>query len=459
MTRGKPLGLIIKFSIPMLIGGVFQQFYNIIDMLIVGKVNGSRDLAAIGATSSATFFILSVTLGVTVAFSIVISQGFGANNMRLVRRTFVSSIYITGGCVVLLALVGILGARPLMLLLHTPDDIIDSAVAYIQICMGGGIGLLVYNGAAAVLRGVGDSRTPLYFLILSSLLNVILDLVFVLNLGMGVKGVAIATIISQCVSAAVCVWYMLRKYAFFRVGGEDLMPHSGTIYTILRIGLSMGLQALFLSVGDMVVSSAVNTFGTDTVAAYATGNRVTQIASLLYFLLAESFAVYVGQNLGAKEVIRIRSGFKSVVAIVVAMSVASGFTVFLCGNSLVRWFISSDDPHLDSIAVIAMDMLRVYGVFYPSLGLILLYNNTLRGMGEVIMPLVSGIMELWGKIGLSFLLAKWYGPFGLWFAVPAGWVFGMLPVMWSYHRGRWVRLVGKIANPESVRYVSDRFLK
>lgn len=459
MTRGKPLGLIVRFSIPMLVGGLFQQFYNIIDMLIVGKVNGSRDLAAIGATSSATFFILSVTLGVTVAFSIVISQSFGANNMRLVRRTFVSSVYITGGCVVLLAMVGVFGARPLMRLLQTPDDIIDSAVLYIQICMGGGVGLLVYNGAAAVLRGVGDSRTPLYFLILSSLLNVVLDLVFVLNLDMGVKGVAIATVISQCISAAICVWYMLRKYAFFRVVGKDLAPHRGNIYTILRIGLSMGLQALFLSVGDMVVSSVVNTYGTDTVAAYATGNRVTQIASLLYFLLAESFAVYVGQNLGARHIDRIRSGFRNVVGIVLAMSVVSGVVVFLCGDILVRWFISGDDPHLDNIAAIAMDMLRVYGAFYPSLGLILLYNNTLRGMGEVIMPLMSGVMELWGKIGLSFLLARWYGPFGLWFAVPAGWVFGVMPVMWSYHKGKWVRLAGKIASPESVRYMSDRFLK
>ena len=459
MTRGKPLGLIIRFSIPMLIGGVFQQFYNIIDMLIVGNVNGSRDLAAIGATSSANFFILSITLGITVAFSVVVAQHFGANNLRMVRKAFVSSIYITAACTVGLALVGIFGARPLMKLLQTPEDIIDSSVIYIQVCMGGGIGLLVYNGASSVLRGIGDSRSPLYFLILSSILNVILDLLFVITFGMGVKGVAIATVISQIISAAVCVWYMLRRYSFFRVRREDFAPSRTTIATILKIGLSMGLQAVFLSIGDMVVTSLVNTYGTNVVAAYATGNRVQQMATLLYFLLSESFAVYAGQNLGAREIGRIRSGFNNVVLIVLGMSILSAVVVFFFGDSLVRWFISDSDPHIGDIVAIALGMLRISSLFYPFLGLILLYNNTLRGMGEVLTPIVSGVMELWGKIGLSILLGAYYGYVGVWFAIPVGWVFGVIPVMWRYHRGGWEKQAGKITNADSVRYMSERFLK
>lgn len=283
MTRGNPLRLIVSFTIPMLLGGVCQQFYNLIDMLIIGNTNGSRDLAAIGATASPLFFILCFAMGLTVAFSIVIAQYFGANNLRLVRRTFVSAIYVTAAATVCLSLVGIFGARPLMRILQTPDDIIDGAVIYIQICVGGGAGLLVYNGAASVLRGVGDSRTPLYFLILSSLLNVLLDLLFVLVFGMGVAGVAIATVIAQTVSAAACVWYTLHRYAFFRIGRADLVPNRKNITDVLRIGISMGLQGLFLSIGDMVVAGMVNSFGTDVVPAYATGNRIQQIATLVFW--------------------------------------------------------------------------------------------------------------------------------------------------------------------------------
>lgn len=459
MTRGNPLHLIVSFTIPMLLGGVCQQFYNLIDMLIIGNANGSRDLAAIGATASPLFFILCFAMGLTVAFSIVIAQHFGANNLRLVRRTFVSAIYVTAAATVCLSLVGIFGARPLMRLLQTPDDIIDGAVIYIQICVGGGAGLLVYNGAAAVLRGVGDSRTPLYFLVLSSLLNVLLDLLFVLVFGMGVAGVAIATVIAQTVSAAACVWYTLHRYAFFRIGRADLVPNRKNITDVLRIGISMGLQGLFLSIGDMVVAGMVNSFGTDVVAAYATGNRIQQIATLVFFTLSEAFAVYVGQNLGAREVGRIRAGFKRVAVIVLALSLVSAALVFVGGDMLVRWFISKDDPHLADILAIACDLIRITACFYPFLGLIYLYNNTLRGMGEVWIPLASGLMELIGKIGLGLYLGWYYGYFALWFAIPIGWVTGMIPSMLRYHMGGWVRHAGRITHVESVRFVSDRYLK
>lgn len=459
MTRGEPLRLIVRFTIPMLVGGVFQQFYNIIDMLILGNANGSRDLAAIGATSSATFFFLSLALGLTVAFSIVIAQHFGGNNLRMVRRTFITSIYITLALFVLLSLAGIFGARPLMRILQTPEDIIDNSVLYNQICIGGGLGLLAYNGAAAVLRGVGDSRTPLYFLILSSVLNVILDLVFVLSLEMGVAGVAIATVISQTASAALCIWYMLRRYSFFRVARGDWKLYGKNLWDVARIGLSMGLQGLFLSIGDMVVTGVVNTFGTDVVAAYATGGRVLQMATLVFFTLSEAFAVYVGQNLGASEIGRIRRGFNSVALITIGLSLLSAVFLYVWGDMLVRWFISDDDPHLDDIVAIALGFLRVTCFFYVFLGLIYLYNNTLRGMGEVTVPLFSGIMELIGKIGLSLYLARYYGYYALWFAVPIGWITGLIPPLISYHRGKWVRLAGRISHVDSVRFVSERMVK
>ena len=459
LTKGDPFRGIVRFAVPMLVGGVFQQFYNIIDMLIIGNANGSRDLAAIGATSSATFFILSVAIALTIAFSIVVAQHFGANNLRMVRRTVVTSIYITAAATVILAFAGVFGARPLMRLLQTPEDIIDGAVLYIQVCMGAGAGLLVYNAAASVLRGVGDSRTPLYFLIVSSILNVLLDLLFVMTFGMGVMGVALATVISQTVSAGLCVWYMFRRYPIFRIERADLAPDWSNMWSVLRIGLSMGLQGLFLSIGDMVVTGMVNSFGTDVVAAYATGNRVQQIATLVFFTLSEAFAVYAGQNLGAREIGRIRRGFNGVVLLTIGLSLLAGAFIFFFGDALVRWFISRDDPHLEAIAGIALGFLRVTACFYPFLGLIYHYDNTLRGMGEVWIPLFSGIMELIGKIGMSLYLGWNFGYFALWFAVPIGWVFGLIPPMISYHRGKWEKLAGRITPPESVRYISERLVK
>jgi putative efflux protein, MATE family len=454
MTTGSPLKLIVAFTIPMLIGGVFQQFYNIIDMLIVGKVNGSRELAAIGATGSATFFILSMTMGVTVGYSIVIAQFFGAKKTHMVRVSLASSIYVTAGCTILLAAVALLFSRPLMEILQTPADIIDDSVLYLQICLGGGVGLLVFNGASAVLRAVGDSKTPLYFLILSSVLNVLLDLLFVVVFHYGVMGVAIATVIAQITSASLCVVYIIKRFPIFHISRRDLKPDRQNIHLVLKIGLSMGLQGFFLSIGEMVTTGVVNSFGTDVVAAFATGNRVQQFAMLLYFTIAEAFAVYAGQNLGARKFDRIREGFRKVATAIFCLSIFSAVMVFLFSGVFVRLFITRDDPHLDVIVEIAKGFLHVSCYFYPFLGLIWLYNFTMRGMGDVVVPLVSGIAELVAKIGLSLWFAVLFGYYGVWFAAPIGWVLGLIPSFIRYHLGNWQKLADRISVPESVRILA-----
>ncbi len=222
MTRGPTLKLIASFALPMLIGGLFQLLYNMVDMLIVGKINGSRDLAAIGATVSATFFLLSVTMGLTTAFSIIIAQYFGAKKIKMVRATLTSAIYISIACAVILSLAGFFGSRPLLRLLQTPSDIIDASTVYLQICIGCGSGLVAYNASTAILRAVGDSRTPLYFLILASVLNVLLDLLFVAVFGMGVVGVAVATVISQITSAILCIVFIIKKYPIFCITRAEM---------------------------------------------------------------------------------------------------------------------------------------------------------------------------------------------------------------------------------------------
>ncbi len=444
MTEGRPLKLIFAFTLPMLLGGIFQQFYNVTDTIIVGNFVGSQALAAVGATGSTIFFLISLTLGLTNAFSIVMSQYFGAKNEEMVRKTLVSSIYITIVFTILLSIAGIVGARPLMELLQTPADIIDEATIYIQICIGGGVGLFVYNGAAAVLRAVGDSRTPLYFLILSSILNVLLDLLFVIVFGMGVMGVAVATVLAQVVSAVLCVVYTYKMFPIFRVKSSEWNPHWQNVGTISKIGIPMGLQSLLISIGEMAVSAVVNTYGTNAVAAYTTGNRIQQFATLAYFNMAQAFATFAAQNLGAKKTDRIQDAFKKIALITIVISILSSIFIFLSGESLVRWFISDQDAHLETIVDMSVQYLFISAYFFPFLGLIWLYNNTLRGMGEVPIPLISGIVELIAKVGLSILLGMMFGYIGVWYAGPVGWALGLIPSFIEYHRGRWKRLADRI---------------
>lgn len=452
MTKGPPLRLIATFAVPMLIGGVFQLFYNLIDMLIVGKVNGSRELAAIGATASATFFLVSVTMGLTASFAIVMAQYFGAKKIKMVRTTLASAIYIAAACAVVLSLAGLFGARPLMRILRTPPEIIDLSVAYLRICIGGGVGLVAFNAASAILRAVGDSRTPLYFLILSSLLNVALDLVFVLTFGMGVVGVAVATVIAQVISAGLCVAFIVKRYPMFRLSRADFRPDWANVRMIAKLGISMGMQGFFLSIGDMTIAAVVNTFGTDVVAAYATGGRVQQFAMLLHFTITEAFAVFSGQNLGARRFERIREGFVKVAVVIVGLCFLSTIIIFLFGDSFVRLFIAANDPRVDTIVAIARSYLRVASCFYPFLGLILIYNNTLRGMGDALVPFLSGLTEITAKIGLSLGLGAWFGYHGVWFAMPVGWVLGIIPSCIRYHRGRWEKFADRIqASAESAR--------
>lgn len=440
MTTGQPLKKILYFSIPMIIGGFFQQLYNVVDTIIVGNFVGSRALAAVGATTSATFFLLSLAMGLTNAFAIVVSQHFGAKDEAMVKKSIVNSVYITLLASLILSIAGFFGARPLMEMLQTPPDIIDDAVIYIQICIGFSFGLLAYNGAASVLRAVGDSKTPLYFLILSTVLNIVLDLVFVLFFSMGVMGVAVATVISQTTSAVLCILYMYRNFPIFRFKKKDLSGDKKNFRQIVTIGLSMSVQSIFISIGEMVVSGMVNSFGTNVVAAYTTGLRVEKFTTLTYQNLTQSFSVYAGQNLGAREIERIKEAFKKVILLIAGLSLLSSVFVFSFGDEIVKLFITEGDIHLDEIVQIADGFLKVSAVFYPFLGFIWFYNNTMRGMGEVRAPLLSGVIEFIVKVVGSIALGSLFGYVGVWFAGPLGWILGIIPSFIAYHSGKWESL-------------------
>lgn len=424
MTQGSPVRLLILFAIPMLIGGVFQLLYNTVDTVVVGRYVSTDALAAIGATSSTTMFVMMMGSGVTNALSVIIAQEEGAKRTESLKKAVAHGTYLVLGAGAVLGLLSFFGAGPLMRLLGTDPAIIGDSITYIRIVCGLTIAQLFYNGAAAVLRAIGDSRTPLYFLIFSSLLNVALDLLFVIAFSWGVAGVAWATLISQAVSAVLCVAYMLKKYPRLRPDAAAWKPDGMMFGDYARIGIPMVVQSGALNVGMFVITAVINSFGKDTMAAYTIGSRVEQLATVTFSNLAFSFSVYAGQNFGARKYDRIKDGLRKGLTIVVGLALLSTLVMELFAKPLANFFLNGGSPQVLERAVA---MIRIEAALYFALGTIWTLSSTLRGMGAVRVVLLSSIIELVSKIGLSLLLPLFFDYIGVWLAAPIGWILGIIP--------------------------------
>ena len=424
MTQGEPARLLVLFAIPMLIGGIFQLMYNMTDTLVVGRFASVDALAAIGATGSTTSLIMMLGQGLTNAVSVVISQAEGAGRQDRMKSCVAHAVYLVLAGSLVLGLASLFGARPFLTLLGTPENIINDAVSYVQITGGLSIALTAYNGVAAVLRAIGDSKTPLYFLILCSLLNVVLDLVFVIAFHGGVPGVAIATVISQAVSVVLCVFYMVRRYPRLRPDAASFRFDGEIIREYLSIGLPMCFQSGVLCVGMFVITAVINSFGSDIVAAYTIGGKVEQLATLSFSNLAFSFSVYAGQNYGARLYRRIGEGLKKGLLIIVGLTILSSAVMLLFARPLAQIFLEED---VAAVLDGAVAMIRTEACFFWALGIIWAVNSTLRGMGLVRIALVSSIVELVCKIGISVTLSQVIGSAGIWIAAPSGWVLGLIP--------------------------------
>lgn len=434
MTQGEPARLLVLFAIPMLIGGIFQLMYNMTDTLVVGRFASVDALAAIGATGSTTSLIMMLGQGLTNAVSVVISQAEGAGKQDRMKSCVAHAVYLVLAGSLVLGLASFFGARPFLTLLGTPENIIDDAVSYVQITGGLSIALTAYNGVAAVLRAIGDSKTPLYFLILCSLLNVVLDLVFVIAFHGGVPGVAIATVISQAVSVVLCVFYMVRRYPRLRPDAASFRFDGKIIREYLTIGLPMCFQSGVLCVGMFVITAVINSFGSDIVAAYTIGGKVEQLATLSFSNLAFSFSVYAGQNYGARLYRRIGEGLKKGLLIIVGLTILSSAVMLLFARPLAQIFLEED---VAAVLDGAVAMIRTEACFFWALGIIWAVNSTLRGMGLVRIALVSSIVELVCKIGISVTLSQVIGSAGIWIAAPSGWVLGLIPSL--IYLLRWFR--------------------
>lgn len=438
MTQGSPLRLLLLFTLPMLLGNLFQQLYSSVDSIVLGRFVSVQAMAAIGATSSMLYFFLNIAIGLSNGLGIVISQYFGAKNEKMIQKSAANALFITVCAALIMGGLGLFCCRPLLIALRTPADILDMAQQYVTINFVGMICLLGYNVTASISRALGNSRTPLYFLIFSSILNIVGDLIFVLLFHMGIRGVGIATVGSQGISALLSVLYLAKHYPVLRFSARQLRPDLPLIGRVLRIGLPMGLQSAFFAAGMMVIQGVINSYGTDVVAGYSAGVRVEQLTWLTFTTLGHALSSYIGQNAGAKNLERIRLGVRAGLKISLISCLSSTVLVYLIGTPLLRLFIAADQPQILSIA---KGFLFVNATFYLPLGLILIYNSTLRGMGDIGTPMLSAMIELIVKVGGSLLFSYFFGYFGIWFAEPLGWVLGTIPSMVHYYRGKWKKLV------------------
>ncbi|CUP10502.1 MATE family efflux transporter [Clostridium disporicum] len=430
MTQGSPVRHILLFSIPLLIGNVFQQFYSMVDTIIVGRFVGVDALAAVGSTGSLVFLINGFALGLTSGFSVMVSQRFGANDEKGLRKAVSSSVVLCTALVIILTTISLIAAKPLLHLMNTPDNIFNDAYTYVAIIFAGIITTVAYNMMASILRALGDSKSPLYFLIISSVLNIILDLVFIINFKMGVAGAAYATIISQGVSAILCFIYILNKYTILKLAREDYNVKKSMYIRHLKIGIPMALQFSITALGLLTVQGALNVLGSTVIAAYTASSKALQLVMQPAVTYGVTMATYCGQNLGAKRYDRISDGVNKAVKISIITSLIAGFVLIAFGTQFVKLFI--DNPDAQIIAY-SKQVLTISGIFFIPLGLIFIFRNALQGIGESFVPMMAGVAELGARALVAFTLPSFLGFFGICLADPVAWIAAAVPLAIYYY--------------------------
>ena len=429
MTVGSPTKLLLSFTVPLLIGNIFQQFYSMVDAIIVGRFVSTDGLAAVGVTGSMSFLVLGFVQGMTSGFAVPVSQRFGAEDYGGMRRAVAMSVYLSLAMTVIVTLLSVFTAMPLLRLIDTPENIIGDAYRYIVVIFAGTGAAVFYNMISCVLRALGDSKTPLYFLIVASLLNVVLDLVFILNFSMGVAGAAWATVISQAVSAILCLVYMIKRYPILKFQRQDWRLNLPVCAAEIKIGLPMALQFSITAVGVMILQSAINSFGSDTVAAYTAASKVEQLATQALMSMGATMATYTGQNLGAGRIDRIRLGARRGVMLSILFSVIGGLIVVVFGDQLLRLFITGDQPRVMAEARL---YINITSAGLPVLGVLFVFRNTLQGMGDGLVPMLAGFFEVVVRVLVAFFVAKWIGYVAICIASPGAWLAAALPLTFTY---------------------------
>ncbi len=418
LTEGKPLKLILLFSFPIFLGNLFQQFYNLIDALIVGRILGISALAAVGATTPLIFLVISFIFASTQGFSVVTAQKFGAKDYDSVRKSTTASFILSFFLTVILTLLSAPFAYKMLSFLNTPQDIINLSYDYLFIMFIGIFATVFYNVSSNIIRALGDSKTPLYFLIFASFLNIFLDILFILKFNMGIKGAGYATVVAQGISTILCLSFMFVKFPILRLKKSDWFVSYKFLYEHLRIGIPMGFQMSVLTIGIIALQYVLNGFGTNAIAAYSTAMRVDQTFSQAYLALGATMAVFSAQNFGAKKMLRIKQGAKAAVIIALIVSIFAIVVLGLYARPITALFMTNPNKEVLDLSALYLHIIMIFFFF---LGVLLIYRNILQGMGSVIAPLASGVAELIARTVCAFSLGHYFGYLGVCFATPMAW--------------------------------------
>lgn len=447
LTIGKESKQIILFALPILAGSIFQQLYNVVDSIIVGNIIGTEALAAVGASFPVLFVLISLLLGISSGITVVVSQYFGAKQYDNVVKAINTFYVFIFSASILMSGLGIYFSRDIFIALKLPLEIIDQAVDYLQIYLAGMIFMFGFYGTNAVLRGMGDSRTPLYFTIFSTLLNIALDLIFVMVFEWGIKGVAYASVIAQAIAFLGITIYINKGDSLIHFSRKNLAFDWKIFLQSLRIGLPTGLQQSFVALGMIAIMRIVNDFGTETIAGFTAASRLDAFASMPAMAFSTALATFVGQNIGANKIERVRRGFYVTLLISSSFSVVVSFIMYFFGTEIIGVFTNDQ-----MVIEVGYSYLVIVSSFYVIFSAMFTIHGLLRGAGDTIVIMFITLFALWVlRIPLSYYLSlpsMGLGSDGIWWGIPIGWAFGMSASFLYYKTGRW-KTKGVVKHEES----------
>lgn len=431
MTKGNPLKLIIQFSIPLLIGNLFQQLYNMADTFIVGRFVNVEALAAVGSIGSLMFLVLGFAQGITTGLAIPVSKHYGAQDEEGVKRSFASAVLITLFVSLILMFLATTFCMDLLKLLNTPSEIIQYAYDYIIVIFSGIIVTMFYNLFNSMIRALGDSKTPLYFLIIACVINIVLDILLIYYFNLGVSGAAIATVISQLISVLLCMNYIYHKLEILHVSKLHFTNIGKEMIEDFKFAFPMGFQFSIVAIGAIVLQYTINNLGTTSVAAYTAAGKIESIAIFILASFGVTMSTYTAQNLGAKRYDRILLGVKQCIKLSISISIVLGIVLFIASPHLIHLFVGKDNM---DVIELGASYFRISTPIYPFLAILFVFRNTLQGSGDSLTPTIAGMMELIMRAGIGILLSVPLGFFGISFANPLAWIGAVIPLSFMYRR-------------------------
>lgn len=438
MTEGSPIKLIFLFALPLMAGNVFQQLYTVVDTAVVGKGLGVDALAAVGAADWFNWMVLGAIQGFAQGFAILMAQKFGANDMSGLRKVIANAIWLAIVCSVIITAVSQLAAKPVLMLLHTPESIIHMSLLYMRFLLSGMPIVMAYNLLAAILRSLGDGKTPLYAMVMASIINIVLDILFVLVFHWGIVGAAVATLLAQAFSSVYCLIFLLRVKILglskkdFYYAGTWFSKDWKTRGKLLKLGSPMSLQNIIIAIGGMIVQSVVNSFGLTFIAGYTATNKLYGLLEIAAISYGYAMSTYVGQNMGAKMYNRIQKGVKWAILLAIGTSLLIGMIMILCGQSILSGFISGTPQEVREALATAYRYLVMLSTTLPILYILHVIRSSLQGMGDTVMPMVSGFAEFIMRTGTALVMPRIIGGDGVFLAEIMAWVGADIILVGSY---------------------------